>query len=95
MDLKKLISSSCRLKILRFLSRENGVNVTCLVRKINSTYNETNRNLKILESEGVVTICHLGRIRRIKLNRENPKTDVLLKLLQTLESEANTQYFSS
>jgi len=95
LDLKKLVSSSCRQKILKTLSKSEGINVMGLVRKINSTYNETNRNLKILEAEGVVLNIYLGRIRMIRLNRDNPRTIVLLQVLKTLESESNTQYFNS
>ena len=58
-----------------------------LVRKINSTYNETNRNFKILEKEGLVTDQRVGRMRLIMLNREYPRTTILLRVLKTLESE--------
>ena len=95
MDLKKLVSSSCRQKILKTLSKSEGINIMGLVRKINSTYNETNRNLKILESEGIVLNVYFGRIRMIRLNRENPRTIVMLQVLKTLESQSNTQYFNS
>jgi hypothetical protein len=95
LDLKKLVSSSCRQKILKTLSKSEGINIMGLVRKINSTYNETNRNLKILESEGIVLNVYFGRIRMIRLNRENPRTIVMLQVLKTLESQSNTQYFNS
>lgn len=58
-----------------------------LVRSINSTYNETNRSFKILQKEGIVTEKHIGRMRIIRLNRENPRTIILLQALRTLESE--------
>jgi hypothetical protein len=95
LELKKLVSSSCRQKILKTLSKENGMNIMSLVRKINSTYNETNRNLKILQAEDIIVIIHLGRVRWIKLNRENPKTIALLQVLTVLDSEANNRYFNS
>lgn len=60
-----------------------------VVRTINSTYNETNRNLKILEQEGIILSEFYGRVRYIKLNRENPRTALLLQALKTLESEKN------
>ena len=87
LDLKKIVASSCRQKILKALSKSEGLNVMSLVRIINSTYNETNRNLKILEEKGIVINIYYGRIRMIKLNRENPRTKVLLQVLKTLESE--------
>jgi DeoR/GlpR family transcriptional regulator of sugar metabolism len=87
LDLKKIIGSSCRQKIINALSKSESVNVMGLVRKINGTYNETNRNLKILEQEDIVLNCYYGRIRQIRLNRENPRTRLLLQALKTLESE--------
>lgn len=94
MELKRLVASSCRQKILKLLSKSEGINVMGLVRKINSTYNETNRNLKIFEEEGIVLNSYCGRIRYIRLNRENPKTTVLLQALKNLETE-NSQYHNS
>jgi len=85
MELKKLVASSCRQKILEELSIK-GVNVMRLVRRINSTYNEVNRNLIILEREGIITNTRCGRMRLVKLNRENPKTVLLLQVLKQLDS---------
>jgi hypothetical protein len=86
-DLNKLLASSCRQKIIKELSKVKEIHVMGLVRRINSTYNETNRNFKILEKEGIVTDYRVGRLRVIKLNRENPRTVILIKVLKTLESE--------
>ena len=87
MELKKLLASSLRQKILKALSECKEINVMGLVRRINSTYNEVNRNLTILEIEGIVTNVRCGRMRLIKLNRENPKTVLLLQVLKQLEPE--------
>jgi len=84
MDLRRLIASSCRQKILEALSTVRQTYVTDLVRRINSTYGQVNRNLQILEHEGIVKIQYYGRLRMIKLNRENPKTITLLKVLKLL-----------
>jgi DNA-binding transcriptional ArsR family regulator len=56
-----------------------------LVRKVNSTYTQVDRNLKILQKEGIIEIKYYGRMRMIKLNRENPKTEVILKVLRMLK----------
>jgi hypothetical protein len=55
-----------------------------LVRKVNSTYNQVNSNLQILEKEGIVFDEHFGRMRVIRLNRENPRTTRLLQALKIL-----------
>jgi DNA-binding transcriptional ArsR family regulator len=86
LELKKLLASSLRQNILKALSEYKEINVMGLVRRINSTYNEVNRNLSIMEREGIITDTHCGRMRLIKLNRENPKTVLLLQVLKQLES---------
>jgi hypothetical protein len=50
------------------------VNMIRLVRIVNSTYNEVDRNLHILEGAGLVTQLHFRRKRVIRLNLENKKT---------------------
>jgi len=55
-----------------------------LVRKTNSTYSQINRNLKILESEDIVTVKCYRRLKIIKLNKESEKTQTLLKALRML-----------
>ncbi len=65
-----------------------------LVNAVNSTYNEVNRNLEILEEAGIITndnrvqVRH-GKVRVIRLNRDNPKTKILLQALKTLDNENN------
>jgi len=87
LDLKKVLASSSRQKIIKELSEVKGIHIMGLVRRINCTYNETNRNFKILQKEGIVTDHHIGRMRMIRLNRENPRTVILFQVLKTLESE--------
>ncbi|MFB0523836.1 MAG: hypothetical protein ACETV1_08800 [Candidatus Bathyarchaeia archaeon] len=87
MDLSRLMASSCRQKILEALSKVGQTHVMDLVRRVNSTYGQVNRNLQILESEGIVNIRYYGRLRMIKLDRENPKTVTLLEVLRLLRKD--------
>ena len=57
-----------------------------LVRKVNSTYNQVNSNLHILQKEGIVFDEHFGRMRVISLNKENSRTRLLLQALKMLEN---------
>jgi|WetSurMetagenome_2_1015567.scaffolds.fasta_scaffold00401_24 hypothetical protein len=86
LDLEKLISSSCRRKIIKFLWKTNYINVMELVLKTNSTYNQVNANLLILSQEGIIEEKRYGRVRMIKLNRENPKTLLLLQAFKILNT---------
>ena len=81
-----MIASSCRQKILLALSKTKMTHITNLVRITNSTYNQVNRNLQILEKEGIITTKHYGYIKIIELNRENPRTQALLKALNILDT---------
>lgn len=91
MDLSKLLASSLRQKILRELSKTHEIRIMKLVSNLNTTYNELNRNLTILEKEGIVKdeyrvrVKH-GKVRVITLNRENSKTKLLLTTLKTLDN---------
>lgn len=87
MDLGRLIASTCRQKILETLSRVQQTHMMDLVRKVNSTYTQVDRNLKILQQEDIVESKYYGRTRIIKLNRENPKTEVMLKALRMLKHQ--------
>lgn len=85
MKLQQIIASTCRQKILVALSETKETHVTKLVRDINSTYNQVDRNLRILELEGIIKVGRYGHVRAIELKRENPRTMRLLKALKMLD----------
>ena len=82
----KILRSSCRQRILKALSEKKEVNMMKLVRIVNSTYNEVNRNLRILEGAGLITQQRIRRKRIIRLKLENKKTLAVLKALKILEA---------
>jgi DNA-binding transcriptional ArsR family regulator len=85
MRLEQIIASSCRQKMLLALAKVRKTHVTQLVRMINSTYNQVNRNLAILENEKIVKTERLGYLRIVELNIENPRTLALLRALELLD----------
>jgi DNA-binding transcriptional ArsR family regulator len=94
MDIEKILASSNRRKIFRILRKTQRMSIMDLVRKTKSTYNQVHSDLKNLEKEGLVIDEQQGHSRIISLNRENPKTDLILKalkLLNGLQKEANNQ----
>ncbi len=58
-----------------------------LVRAVNSTYGEVNRNIQLLIGQKLVTQKFVGRLRLIRLNWENKDVSVLLKALRSLETQ--------
>ena len=73
MDLESILSSSCRRKIIKILASDGPTNMMELIRKANSKYPQLNFELKILQTEDIVIDEHIGRMRRIKLNKETQK----------------------
>jgi DNA-binding transcriptional ArsR family regulator len=85
-----VLASSCRRRILKALWKLGRANVMELVRKVNSTYSQVNPNLQILEKEGIIVDERFGRMRIIRLNKENTNTLLLLKALRTLNTQMAT-----
>jgi DNA-binding transcriptional ArsR family regulator len=86
LELNKIIGSTTRRKILEVLSENRELSIMKLVRLVNSTHNEVDRNLGILEKEKLVVQQLLGRNRIIHLNYENKKTLLLLETLIALNN---------
>lgn len=85
MELESVLASSCRRKILRTLSKQEQILMMDLVRAVNSTYNEVDRNIDILEQEELIIQRRSGHRRIIQLNFKNEKTLIILKILKILE----------
>ena len=66
-----------------------------LVRRVNSTYSQVNRNIEILECEGIVETKKLGRMKMIQLRREDGKTKAILKALEVLKQQQILEDLSS
>jgi predicted transcriptional regulator len=87
LKLEQIIASSCRQKILLALSRIKRTHLNDLIRTVDSTYNQVNSNLQILEKEGIVKIRRFGHIKMIELDVQNQKTQALLKALHILSNQ--------
>lgn len=93
MNLSKLMASCLRQNILRELAKVREIRIMKLCDNLRSTYVELNRNLLLLQREGIVANDYRddkagqGRIRIIRLNRDNPKAQVLLEVLKRLDEE--------
>ena len=85
MNPSEILRSSCRQNILKALSKKKKRNIMSLVRDVNSTYNEVDRNLHILAAERLVVQTYVGKNRILRLNLRNEKTGVILKILALLD----------
>ena len=91
MNLNRILRSICRRRILKVLSKKQELSMMKLVQKVNSTYNEVDRNLLILISDGLVAQRYLGRRRIVSLNFENKKTSVVLRILDLLSNPTDLE----
>lgn len=89
MDLTDLLSSACRRKIIEYLAVNGSTNIMQLILGIRGKYTQTNAELQILQKEGIIIDQHVGRMRLIKLNKENLNTELLLQALKILHSNEN------
>lgn len=91
MNLRKIIASSLRQSILLELSKVREIRMMKLADRVKTTYVDLNRNLLILQREGIVTNeCQNdraghGKIRIVRLNWDNPKTTLLLQALKVID----------
>ena len=58
-----MFASSLRQKIVKELSTSREIRVMKLVRRVSGTYNEVNRNLEILETEGIIINDYREQVR--------------------------------
>lgn len=87
-----ILSSSCRRKIIKFLVENGSSNVMRLIVGINGKYPQVNSELHVLQTEEIITDKQIGRMRIISLNKENPKTGVLLQALKLLHSTDDKRF---
>lgn len=90
-DLVAILSCACRRKIIEFLSENGSTNIMQLILKINGKYSQVNAELQILQKEDLIIEKRVGRMRIIRLNKENPNTDLLLQALKLLHSNDKKQ----
>ena len=55
-----------------------------LIMKVNGKYPQVNSELQILQKEDIIVDQRVGRMRIIRLNKENAKTMLLLQALKIL-----------
>ncbi|MDI9577053.1 MAG: hypothetical protein QM398_02820 [Thermoproteota archaeon] len=92
LNLKDLFASKGRQKIIEVLSLHREMNMMQLVSRVGGRYPEVNRNLAILEDEGIIISEYRKQVKRakvriIKIIKENPRTQKLLRTLKELQED--------
>jgi DNA-binding transcriptional ArsR family regulator len=86
MDLEELLSSACRRKIIKYLAEKGSTNIMQLILGIRGKYPQINAELQILQKENIIIDQRSGRMRIIRLNKENVNTGIMLQALKLLNS---------
>jgi DNA-binding MarR family transcriptional regulator len=77
------IENRTQLRILKTLTEyQPGLNLAQLQKRISTTHKVLTRNIEQLKQKGLLTEHKYGRIRIIELNKENLKTQLIIKLFQ-------------
>jgi predicted transcriptional regulator len=90
MNIEDVFSSKLRVKILKILAQVGELNVSEIARRLGINYKTTNKNLKILEDEGIIQHKVFGRIRLYRFNERSPKARAVQSFMEAWE-HANKQ----
>ncbi|MCW4015329.1 MAG: winged helix-turn-helix domain-containing protein [Candidatus Bathyarchaeota archaeon] len=85
MSIEDVFSSKGRVKILRILSEIGELNISEIARRAGLNYATTNQHLQVLESYKLVRHKTFGRIRIFRYNEENPRAQMISKLIEFWE----------
>jgi len=58
-----------------------------LIMLVNGKYPQVNSELQILQKEDIIIDQNIGRMRIIRLNKENPNTNLVLQALKLLSGK--------
>lgn len=84
MDLEEILSSSCRRKIIKYLADNGPTNIMQLILGIRGKYPQVNSELLIMQKQNIIIDKHMGRMRIIRLNKENAGTMQIIQALKIL-----------
>jgi len=87
LDLESILSSTCRRKIIKVLAESGSTNIMRLIMLVNGKYPQVNSELQILQKEDIIIDQNIGRMRIIRLNKENPNTNLVLQALKLLSGK--------
>jgi len=87
MPIEDVFSSRGRVKILRILAEIGELNISEIARRAGLNYATTNQHLQALESFGLIRHKKFGKIRIFRLNDENPRAEMVKKLIDAWEAK--------
>jgi len=85
MAIEEVLSSKGRVKILKILADIGELNISEIARRAGLNYTTTNEHLIALERSGLVMHKRFGRIRIFRFNENNPRAEIVRKLVELWE----------
>ena len=81
----EVLGSRPKIRLLSLLIEREEINITALVKESGLGYRTAEMHLKELEELGLITEKHFGKIRIIKVKREDPRIASLKRLISEWE----------
>ena len=86
MDIEEVFSSKTRIKILKLLDQHGQRNVSDIARRIKINYTAADKHLRLLESEGILSLYTYGkRFRLYSFNVTSEKAKAVQNLIHAWE----------
>jgi hypothetical protein len=86
-NLEEILSSGCRRKVIKYLAENGPTNMMQLILGIRGKYPQVNSELLILQKENIIIDQRIGRMRMLRLNKENAGTLQILQALKILSDK--------
>lgn len=87
LSLEDVLTSKCRMKILKSLNRLGQLNVSEIAKRVGANYKVAFDHLKVLEDEAIIQHREFGRTRLFRFNEMSPKAKAIQRLLESWEQE--------
>jgi len=81
LELEEVFSSKLRMKIIKTIYQLGQLNASDIARRINLNYTATQKHLKLLESEGVLSVWVYGRVHLYRLS-DSKKAKAVVALVE-------------
>ena len=85
MELEEIFSSKLRMKILKLVYQLGSLNISEITRRLDANFSAVSKNLKILESAGILQELSYGRVRMYRFKEGSAKAKAVQTLIEAWE----------
>ena len=85
--IEEIFSSKTRVRLIKLLVEFGEVNISEIVRRLGANHTVVEAHLDRLKTFGIVEERRIGRVRLIRLRKDDEKVRLIAELFERLESE--------